>query len=139
MYKVQCKDWDPIISWFNEKYDADVSKARDIMAPTISSRTKMAVVKHLMSYDEVAMHGFVFAVDVLKSLILTMACVDKHITVEEAVKLARLEEEFQIRYWGRVEWAHDVNQLDSQARLAASLLFIHFNSTHYLVKEKLAV
>lgn len=77
--------------------------------------------------------------DVLKSLILTLACVDRQITVEQAVKLARLEEEHQIEHWGRVEWAHDVSQLDSQARLAASILFVHFNSTEYLVKEKMVI
>lgn len=83
--------------------------------------------------------GFVFAVDVLKSLILTMACVERKLTVEEAVKLARLEEEFQIEHWGRVEWAHDLSQQDSQARLAASLLFVHFNSTEHIVKQKLII
>lgn len=80
-----------------------------------------------------------FAVDVLKSLILTLACIDRQISVENAVKLGRLEEEHQIKHWGRVEWAHDVNQLDSQARLAAAILFVHFNTTEHLVKEKLVL
>lgn len=53
------------------------------------------------------------------------------------MRLARLEEEHQIEHWGRVEWAHDASQLDSQARLAASILFVHFNTTEHLVKEKL--
>lgn len=32
----------------------------------------------------------------LKSLILSMSLVDKHLTVEQAVLLSRLEEEYQV-------------------------------------------
>lgn len=98
----------------------------------------MNVTKHLLSYNDTSMHGFVFAVDTIKSLILTLACVDKRITVEQAVALSRLEEEFQLKFWGRVEWAHDLSQQDTQARLAAAVLFIHFNSSNHLVRTKIA-
>lgn len=40
--------------------------------------------------------GFMFAVDVLKSVILTLAASERVITIEDAVKLSRLEEEFQV-------------------------------------------
>lgn len=69
-----------------------------------------------------------FAVDTLKSIILTLAVVDRFMTVEKAILLTRLEEEFQLGHWGRVEWAHDLNQQELQARLAAAILFIYFNS-----------
>lgn len=68
-----------------------------------------------------------------------MAVIDRHIGVEKAVVLSRLEEEHQIQQWGRVEYAHDVNQLDSQARLAASVMFVHFHTSEHLTKEKLSV
>ncbi|XP_037897299.1 uncharacterized protein LOC119642272 [Glossina fuscipes] len=47
--------------------------------------------------------------------------------VDKAVTLARLEEEYQSKFWGRVEWSHDLNQQESQARLAAAVLFVHLN------------
>lgn len=99
----------------------------------------MKIGRHLLSYNEAAIHGFVFSVDTLKSLMLTMACMDKYISVERAVALARLEEEFQLKFWGRVEWAHDLNQQDSQARVAAAVLFVHFNTNENLLKQKLVV
>lgn len=77
--------------------------------------------------------------DVLKSLVLTFACIDRYITVEEAVRLSRLEEEFQIKHWGRVEWAHDVSQQDSQARLAASVLYVHLNTSEHIIREKMVI
>lgn len=40
--------------------------------------------------------GYIFAVDTLKSVILTLACVERFITPEKAVLLSRLEEEFQV-------------------------------------------
>lgn len=85
------------------------------------------------------MQGLMYAVDTLKSLILTLACVDKRISVEKAVSLSRLEEEHQLKYWQRVEWAHDLNQNESQARLAAAILFVHFHSNEHIVKQKIPV
>ena len=40
--------------------------------------------------------GLEFAVETLKSFILTMALLDNHLTVETAVHLSRLELEFQV-------------------------------------------
>lgn len=139
MYKFQCAEWDPMIDWFNERYETDVVKSRDIQQPFMSEKAKMIMSRHLLSYNEDALQAYVFAVDTLKSMLLGIACIDKHISVERAVQLARLEEEFQLKFWGRVEWAHDLNQHDLQARVAAAVLFVHFNTNCSSVKEKLPV
>lgn len=96
----------------------------------------MNISKQLHSYKEDAMHGIMYAVDTIKSLILAMACIEKRISVEKAVALSRLEEDYQTTFWGRVEWAHDLNQHDTQARLAASILFVQFHSSEHLIKHK---
>lgn len=77
-----------------------------------------------------------YAVDTLKSVILTLACTDRYITPEKAVLLSRLEEEYQTGHWGRVEWAHDLNQQDLQARLSAVVLFVYFNMQSSKVESK---
>ena len=43
-----------------------------------------------------AVHGFTFGIDAIKSILLMCAIVDKVLTVEEAVKLSRLEVDFQV-------------------------------------------
>lgn len=134
---MQLAEWDPIIEWFNERFEADLVKSCDITQPKISAKTRMNLSKHLLSYNDSTMHGFLYAVDTLKSVILTLACVDKRVSVEKAVELSRLEEEYQLKFWGRVEWAHDLNQQDTQARLAASILFIHFHSNEHIIKQKI--
>ena len=52
--------------------------------------------RHLLSYNFEAIHGLTFGIDALKSILLMCAIVDKQVTVEEAVKLSRLEVEFQV-------------------------------------------
>ena len=98
-----------------------------------------------------ALNGFMFGVDATKSLILTLACIERVITVDEAVKrkrrernsettfqvkLARLELLFQTDHWGSVEWAHDIEEFDTTARLAAATLFVQLSSTETKTRNK---
>lgn len=93
--------------------------------------------KYFGSYNLASLHGFTYAIDTLKSLILACAVVKMHLSVEKAVLLSRLEEEYQLGHWGRVEWAHDLNQQELQARVSAAVLFIYCNSSSQLIKQKL--
>ncbi|XP_055596411.1 ATP synthase mitochondrial F1 complex assembly factor 2 [Uranotaenia lowii] len=136
--ELQQAEWDPVIKWFNERYDVNLEATDGLEVPAFAPGTAMNLSRYLSSYNEAALHGFVFAVDTIKSLILTCACVDRFVSVEKATLLARLEEEYQIGHWNRVEWAHDVQQLDSQSRLAAAVLFVYFNSSSAFVKHKIA-
>ncbi|EDW46452.1 ATP synthase mitochondrial F1 complex assembly factor 2 [Drosophila sechellia] len=134
---LQVNEWDPVIAWFNQRYDTNLQKTMNITPPQVSERDKMNIAKHFQSYSLETLHGFIFAVDTLKSIVLACAVIEQMLTVEKAVALARLEEEYQLKFWGRVEWAHDLNQQELQARLAAAVLFIHLNCSENLVKQKI--
>ncbi|KAF5273589.1 hypothetical protein FQR65_LT04587 [Abscondita terminalis] len=136
LYKLQVEEWDPVIQWFCDKFRVNLKKSRDMNAPIINTDTKSTISRHLLSYNFACVHGYVYAVDTLKSLILTLACVERFLTPEKAAVLSRLEEEFQVIKWGRVEWAHDLSQQDQQSRLSSTILFIYFNSTSWLTKRK---
>ena len=56
--------------------------------------------------------------------------------VAEAVGLARLELGVQTERWGEVEWAHDIELHDTTARLAAAVMFVHFNSASSSSRSK---
>lgn len=124
LQELQQKEWGTILNWFNYEFATDLKPTTDIVVPTISNETKLQIGRYLRSYNEASLHGFVYAVDTLKSLVLAVACIKQKLSVEMAVHYSRLEEEFQLGYWGRVEWAHDLNQQDLESRLAASCLFI---------------
>lgn len=77
-----------------------------------------------------------FGVDAIKSLILTLAVIDRKLTVSQAVKLSRLEIEFQTEKWGSVEWAHDLEEHDTTSRLAAANIFLYYNTVINTKREK---
>ncbi|XP_075149187.1 ATP synthase mitochondrial F1 complex assembly factor 2 homolog l(2)k14505 [Haematobia irritans] len=139
LHELQRNEWDPIIEWFNERYGTNLTKTMDITPPNVSAEDKMKISKYLLSHAEEVLHGFVFAIDSLKSVVLAFAAIDQRISVDKAVTLSRLEEEYQLKFWGRVEWAHDLSQQELQARLAASVIFVHLNRSEYFKREKIVV
>lgn len=137
LYKRQTEEWQPLIEWFNKRYDTELKKTTDITPPIYPPGAKMQIVNYLKSHSLASLHGFQFAVETVKSVILAFACIDRQITPDQAVLLSRLEEEYQLGYWGRVEWAHDITQQDLQARFASAVFHIHCNSFSHLVKQKM--
>ncbi|KAG9470213.1 hypothetical protein GDO78_018635, partial [Eleutherodactylus coqui] len=85
LVELQTNEWDPVLKW------AEGS----IMGPVIPDETKEVFLRHLASYNSWSLLGIEFMVTQLKSLILAMALVDRFLTVQKAVKLSRLEEEYQ--------------------------------------------
>ncbi|XP_076687131.1 ATP synthase mitochondrial F1 complex assembly factor 2 homolog l(2)k14505 [Andrena cerasifolii] len=134
--KLQSDKWDPLVQWFCDNYRVNLMKTKSINAPAVSPETKAVLIRHLMSYSYSAVHGFMYGVDAVKSVILTLAAAERVINIEEAVKLSRLEEDYQASHWGSVEWFHDQNKFDLQSRLAAAILFVHLNSYSVTCRPK---
>jgi len=136
LVEFQKEKWSPVILWFRERFGVDVHPRQDISTVKISQDDRAKLEKQLMSYDWTALQGFSFGVEAIKSLILGLAVLERKLTVEEAVKLTRLELEFQTDHWGTVEWAHDLELHDTTSRLAAATLFVHFNQSSYNTRTK---
>ncbi|XP_011154831.1 ATP synthase mitochondrial F1 complex assembly factor 2 isoform X3 [Harpegnathos saltator] len=128
LYKLQIEKWEPIVHWFCKHYNVNIAGTQSIEAPGVSLETKTAITRHLMSHNFNSIYGLVYAVDGLKSVILTLATAERTINVSEAVDLSRLEEKYQISHWGNVEWHHEYSKHDLQARLSAAMLFVYLNS-----------
>ncbi|XP_006103902.1 ATP synthase mitochondrial F1 complex assembly factor 2 isoform X2 [Myotis yumanensis] len=118
-------------------YGVEIGSSTSIMGPSIPARTREVLVSHLASYNMWALQGIEFVVTQLKSVMLTLGLMDLRLTVEQAVLLSRLEEEYQIQKWGHVEWAHDYELRELRARTAAGTLFVHLCSESTTVKHKL--
>ncbi|XP_050310039.1 ATP synthase mitochondrial F1 complex assembly factor 2 [Anthonomus grandis grandis] len=136
LLKFQINEWDPVIDWFNKRFNVKLRKSVEMDVSPVSKEDKTTLIRHLMSYNFAAINGFVYGVDTLKSVILTLAATERFITPEKAVLLSRLEEEYQTGTWGRVEWAHDLNQQELQSRLSAVVLFVYFNSQSSKIQQK---
>jgi len=59
-----------------------------------------------------------------KSVLLALAFVCRHITLEQAVAASRLEEECQIEWWGAVEGGHDMDRLNNSVSLSSVGVFM---------------
>ena len=92
----QKEEWQPIIDWFCDRHLIDIQVSDSFSPPIFSANAREIVRKHLLSYSMDAIQGFTFGADAVKSLILMSAIVDKMLTVHQAVKLARLETNFQV-------------------------------------------
>jgi len=114
--------------------------------------------RQLLSYNFNAVNGFTFGVDALKSIILMFALVEHQISIHQAVKLSRLEVEFQvtifnlilkcqrfissfnfkfqISQWGNVPWSHDLELHDTTSRLSAAAIFFQCHNSQYLKRNK---
>uniref|UniRef100_G1LEM4 ATP synthase mitochondrial F1 complex assembly factor 2 n=1 Tax=Ailuropoda melanoleuca TaxID=9646 RepID=G1LEM4_AILME len=97
LVELQKNEWDPIIEWAEKRYDVEIGSSTSIMGPSIPARTREVLVSHLASYNMWALQGIEFVVTQLKSLVLTLGLMDLRLTVEQAVLLSRLEEEYQVR------------------------------------------
>ncbi|XP_046348885.1 ATP synthase mitochondrial F1 complex assembly factor 2-like [Haliotis rufescens] len=133
------KDWDPVLDWARERYGITIEPTSSIMPPEVPAETKDIIRRHLMSYSDWALFGYYYAVDSIKSLLITMALVDRFITVERAVDLARLEQQYQTQRWGNVEWYHDMDILEMRTRMAAATLFVHWCCENSTIKQKAAI
>ncbi|XP_029540937.1 ATP synthase mitochondrial F1 complex assembly factor 2-like isoform X2 [Oncorhynchus nerka] len=118
LVELQNNEWDPVLNWIEDRYNVVIGSSTSILGPEIPQATMDTFRQHLGSYN-------------------FWSLTDKHITVEQAVLLSRLEEEFQIGHWGNVEWAHDVDLYELRSRTAAGALFVHFSSESSTVKRKL--
>ncbi|KAF6092406.1 ATP synthase mitochondrial F1 complex assembly factor 2 [Phyllostomus discolor] len=96
LVELQKNEWDPIITWAEKRYGVEIGSSTSIMGPNIPDRTREVLVSHLASYSMWALQGIEFVVSQLKSMVLTLGLIDLRLTVEQAVLLSRLEEEYQV-------------------------------------------
>ncbi|XP_028912234.1 ATP synthase mitochondrial F1 complex assembly factor 2 isoform X1 [Ornithorhynchus anatinus] len=137
LVELQKNEWDPIVEWAEKRYNVQIGSSTSILGPSIPAKTRDVFISHLASYNMWALQGIEFVITQLKSMVLSLGLIDRHLTVEEAVLLSRLEEEYQIQKWGNVEWAHDYELHELRARTAAGTLFVHLCSESSITKHKL--
>lgn len=136
LQKLQEKKWTPVVEWFEKRFNVKQEVATGLLPPPVTNETRAVLARYFLSYDFAALSAMNFGVEALKSPILMLACVERYIDPKEAVLLARLEEEYQLMRWGRVPWAHEINQAELTSRVAAALLVIQGSVEKHSAKAK---
>jgi ATP synthase F1 complex assembly factor 2 len=54
-----------------------------------------------------------------KSLVLAIAYLSRHLSLDQVKAASRLEEEFQLEVWGVVEGGHDMDRLNNAVTLSS--------------------
>ncbi|XP_055507368.1 ATP synthase mitochondrial F1 complex assembly factor 2 isoform X2 [Leucoraja erinacea] len=118
-------------------YNVVIGSSTNILGPNIPKETKKTFEQHLSSYNSWALIGLEYVIHQLKSIVLSLNLIDRNLGAENAVLLSRLEEQYQIEFWGNVEWAHDYDLYELRSRTAAGALFVHLCSESSTMKHKL--
>lgn len=114
----QAARWDPILAWAAEQ-GVSLKSTDGLIAIEQDSKALDAVAEFARSLENMQLTLFVHLVAVFGSAVLAMAVLKKHLSGETAFELSRLDEIWQIKYWGEDEEAkertesigHEVNAL----------------------------
>ncbi|CAL1134502.1 unnamed protein product [Cladocopium goreaui] len=119
----QRQEWGPLREWFASKYEVTLGVASGLAAPNHPEETLLRITQLLLDRDAWELCALEVATQTAKSFIVASALLDKSTTAEEAIRLAQLEEDFQIERWGMVEGDHDVMETEMLKWLTACRRF----------------
>lgn len=95
-----------------------------MLSATQPKETKEKLGEAIKSLDHWEMAALERAAIASKSLIIALALVKRHLTVEEAARAACVEVDSQIERWGEVEDTHDVDYQDVRRQLGSAALVL---------------
>ena len=105
-HEEQAEKWDPILAWAAEQ-GVTLKTTSGLMAVTQDDKALDAVAGFARNLDNMELTLFVHLIAVFGSAILAMAVMKFHLTGDTAFELSRLDEIWQIKYWGEDEEAKD--------------------------------
>ncbi|KAM7534540.1 hypothetical protein Aperf_G00000112352 [Anoplocephala perfoliata] len=135
LHAEQESQWGAVLDIIQTQYNFRPPVTTGFGLAPISAEFRDLIVSHLLSYNRWGLIGIQTCVENLKSLWLTLAMVDGYITSRRAVELSRLEQTFQERRWGSVEWFHEVDSVEMNTRVAAGLFVTLTSHSRWSVKE----
>jgi ATP synthase F1 complex assembly factor 2 len=99
----QRRQWDPLLTWFRQRYDCPLTTTLEIETPQQHEHT-VRTQQHLLH----CLNGWQLAVldnlcTVTKSFVISWSLLAERLTVAQAFEAARLEENWQMRAYGKVE------------------------------------
>ena len=102
----QAEKWDPILAWASEQ-GAALKTTDSLIAIKQDEAALEAIADFARGLADMPLTLFVHLVAVYGSAILSMAVMKTHLTGEDAYELSRLDELWQIKYWGEDEEAKE--------------------------------
>lgn len=136
LLKLQVTKWDPVVHWFANYFSCSVPVTQNVTLPEINEVTRNTLSKYFNSFNIWSLTGITFAAENLKSIMLTCAVINRQLSVEDAIHLSRIEENYQADKWGTVEYHHDLETYNLQTRVSAAVMFTLLNSEKSNISQK---
>jgi len=96
--------------------------------PEIPSSSLESLKSHCNSLDNYGIVALEAASTISRSVGIALALLDGHLSIGDALKCARVEEDLQIEEFGMVEGSHDIDEVNSKMILAASKNLVSLKS-----------
>ncbi|KAJ1671529.1 chaperone [Spiromyces aspiralis] len=124
LVEMQEKYWQPLIRWAESEFGIKVVTADNIfiMRQPQESVDKLREVARGFSPLELA--AFEKAVMTSKSFLIGLAIVKRHMSSKDAAIAARVEALSQIKYWGELVNAHDLDEAEMNKYLGAAACLV---------------
>jgi ATP synthase F1 complex assembly factor 2 len=137
--QLQIQSWEPIVSFINEQFQTNFQSTYDLnVKDLINKNDRNIIEKYLLNFDQSSLIIFLFIVEHLKSILLTICLLKQFRSVEQIASLSRLETEFQISRWSNVEYYHDYEIMDTCSKMSAAYLIFYClnnNITRTVIKK----
>jgi chaperone required for assembly of F1-ATPase len=119
----QRKTFGPMLDWFAEKFGAKPKVS--ILYGKLKHPPELvrSVREYLSELDDFHLQAMEILSAATRSVILPLYLVHGCIGIEQAIKAARLEEDWQIRQCGNIASSHDVDRTEVSTRISVGSLF----------------
>ncbi|CAO1626149.1 unnamed protein product [Sympodiomycopsis kandeliae] len=119
LVRLQGEHWDPLLDWVKERFGTRPNVAFDTLVIEQPAELISALRDHLVSLSPLRLSALEKCLHLTKSLYLSLALLEGHLSVEDAMHAAWVEQKSQIETWGEVEDSHDVGWAELGRELGA--------------------
>ena len=111
LIKKQNEKWNPVLEWFRKEYGVEPKITSQITPPKQDKKLAKAIGDEVRKMSGRELIAFSKTAGGFTSLILALAVMKRHISVDDAFALSRLDELFQNEMWGEDEEALNSRKL----------------------------
>jgi chaperone required for assembly of F1-ATPase len=102
---LQTTGWDPVLSWASGELGVSFKRATGIMHVEQSPKAAEAMIAALLPLDPLRLAAMHILTSLMGSALLALAVLRRHLSLDEAWRLAHLDDQWQIDRWGTDEEA----------------------------------
>lgn len=100
LYARQCAIWEPVLCWIETQWNLQISRTQGIMPIQQPAELTERCRRLLQACDDAALVALAQMITGLGSILLAFACLQQHLTVQQAITASQLDETSQQAEWG---------------------------------------